>query len=158
MLNAAYSEAVFEMEEVQARAHSLSIEVTPLEISRAEDIAPAFESVEAKVDALYIAPDALMTANRTRIITFALASRLPIITSSRDWTTAGGLMSYGPNYLAQFRRTADLVDKVLRGSNVGDIPVEEPTKFEPTVNVTTARALLLAVPESFLALADEVIE
>jgi putative ABC transport system substrate-binding protein len=67
-------------------------------------------------------------------------------------------MSYGPNYLAQFRRTADLVDKVLRGTNAGDIPVEEPTKFELTVNLTTARALKLAIPESFLSLADEVIE
>jgi ABC-type uncharacterized transport system substrate-binding protein len=143
---------------VQAAARSLGIEVTPLEIRRAEDIGPAFEAVEAKADALYIAPDALVTANRTRIITFALAGRLPIITSGHDWVTAGGLMSYGPNYLAQFRRTADLVDKVLRGTKPGEIPVEEPTKFELTVNLTTARALKLAIPESFLALADEVIE
>jgi putative ABC transport system substrate-binding protein len=158
MLNAAFSEAVIEMDEVQAGARSLGIEVTPLEIRRAEDIGPAFEAVEAKADALYIAPDALVTANRTRIITFALAGRLPIITSGHDWVTAGGLMSYGPNYLAQFRRTADLVDKVLRGTKPGEIPVEEPTKFELTVNLTTARALKLAIPESFLALADEVIE
>lgn len=158
MLNAAFSEAVIEMDEVQATARSLGIEVTPLEIRQAEDIGPAFEAVEAKADALYVTPDALMTANRTRIITFALAGRLPTITSAREWVKAGGFMSYGPNYLAQFRRTADLVDKVLRGTNAGDIPVEEPTKFELTVNLTTARALKLAIPESFLSLADEVIE
>jgi ABC-type uncharacterized transport system substrate-binding protein len=158
MLNVAFSEAVFEMDEVQARARSLGMEVMPLEIQRADDIAPAFEAIEAKADALYVVPDALMTANRTRIITFALAGRLPTINSVRDWVAAGSLMSYGPNFLSQFKRTADLVDKVLRGSKPGDIPVEEPTKFELTVNVTTARALKLAIPESFLALADEVIE
>jgi len=158
MLNAAFSEAVFEMDEVQARARSLGIEVTPAEIRRSEDIAPAFEAVEANADALYVVPDALMTANRTRIITLAVAERLPTITSTRDWVKAGGFMSYGPNFLAQFSRTAELVDKVLRGTKPGDIPVEEPTKFELTVNLTTARALKLAIPESFLALADEVIE
>jgi len=158
MLNAAFSEAVFEMDEVQARARSLGIEVTPAEIRRSEDIAPAFEAVEAKADALYVVPDALMTANRTRIITLAVAERLPTITSTRDWVKAGGFMSYGPNFLAQFSRTAELVDKVLRGTKPGDIPVEEPTKFELTVNLTTARALKLAIPESFLALADQVIE
>lgn len=158
MLNAAFSEAVIEMDEVQARARSLGTEVMALEIRRAEDIEPALEAVEAKVDALYIVPDALMTANRTRIITFALAERLPTITSARDWVKTGGFMSYGPDYLVQFRRTADLVDKVLRGTKAGDIPVEEPTKFELTVNLTTARALKLPIPESFLAFADEVIE
>src|SRR5215470_11535106 len=137
MLNAAFSEAVFEMDEVQARARSLGIEVTPAEIRRSENIAPAFEAVEAKADALYVVPDALMTANRTRIITLAVAERLPTITSTRDWVKAGGFMSYGPNFLAQFSRTAELVDKVLRGTKPGDIPVEEPTKFELTVNLTT---------------------
>ena len=99
MLNAAFPEAVFEMDEVQARARSLGIEVTPLEIRRAEDIGPAFEAVEAKADALYIAPDALMTAKRTRIITFALARRLPSVTSSREWVTAGGLSLMGQTTL-----------------------------------------------------------
>lgn len=158
MLNADFSEAVFEIGEVQTRARALGIEAVPLEIRRAEDIAPAFEAVETQADALYVVPDALVTANRTRIITFALVSRLPIITSALDWVKAGGLMSYGPNYLVQFRRAADLVDKILRGIKPGDIPVEEPTKFELAINLTTARALKLEIRESFLSLADEVIE
>jgi ABC-type uncharacterized transport system substrate-binding protein len=98
MLNAAFSEAVFEMDEVQATARSLGIEVTPLEIRQAEDIGPTFEAVETKADALYVTPDALVTANRTRIITFALAGRLPTIHSAGEWVRAGGFMSYGPKY------------------------------------------------------------
>ncbi len=158
IFNAAFSEALFEIDEIQSRARSLDTEVVPLKIRRAEDIAPALEGVAAQVDAVYVVPDALVTANRTRIITFALVERLPIITSAGDWVKAGALMSYGPNYLVQFGRTADLVDKVLRGARPGDIPVEEPTKFELAVNLTTARALKLTIPESFLSLADEVIE
>jgi ABC-type uncharacterized transport system substrate-binding protein len=102
--------------------------------------------------------DALTTANRTRIITFALSERLPAIFSTRDHVQAGGLVSYGPNYPALFRRTAELVDKILRGAKPGDIPIEQPTKFDLVLNLTTAKALRLAVPKTLLARADEVIE
>ena len=99
-----------------------------------------------------------MIANLTRIITLALGARLPAIYSYRDYVQAGGLMSYGPNYSDLFRRTAEIVDKILHGAEPGDIPVEQPTKFELVVNLTTAKALGLNVPPTFLALADETIE
>jgi ABC-type uncharacterized transport system substrate-binding protein len=110
------------------------------------------------VDALYVVGDALTAANRMHIITLALGARLPTIFNTRDYVQAGGLMSYGPNFSDQFRRTAEIVDKILRGAKPGDIPVEQPTKFDLAVNLTTAKALGLTVPEIVLARADEVIE
>ena len=97
-------------------------------------------------------------ANRTRILTFALSARLPTIFHNREWVQSGGLMSYGANFLAQFQRAAELVDKILRGTKPGEIPVEQPTKFELVINLTTAKALGLNIPEAFLVRADEVIE
>ena len=149
---------VLEMGEVQAAARSLGIDVAPLAIQRAEDIAPASEALKAQVDALYVVNDALINANRTRIITLALGARLPTIFNTRDHVQAGGLMSYGPNYQAQFRHTAEYVDKILRGTKPGDLPVEQPTKFDLVINLTTAKALGLEVPRDFLVKADEVIE
>ena len=158
MLDVGFAQAVLEMGEVQTVARTLGIEVVPLEIQRAEDIAPAFEALKAQADALYVAQDALMAANRTRIITLALSARLPTMFSTREFAQAGGLMSYGPNPPAQFRRVAELVDKILRGTKPADIPVEQPTKFDLVVNLTTAKAIGLTFPESFLLRADEVIE
>ena len=158
MVDVGLDEGVLEMGEVKTAARTLDVEVAPLEIRRAEDIAPAFEALKAQADALYVVVNALVTANRTRIITLALGARLPTIFNTRDFVQAGGLMSYGPNYQDMFRRTADLVDKILRGTNPGDIPVEQPTKFEFVVNLTTAKALGMTIPESFLLRADEVIE
>ena len=102
--------------------------------------------------------DALVAANRTRIITLALGARLPTIFNTRDYVQAGGLMSYGPNFADLFRRTADLVDKILRGAKPADLPVEQPTKFELVINLKTAKALGLTVPPTLLSRADEVIE
>ena len=144
--------------EIRAAAQALGIEVVPLEIRRAEDIASAFAALNGQADAIYVETDALTNANRVRIITFALVARLPGMFEVRDFAQAGGLMSYGPNYPLMFRRAAELVDKILRGTKPGDIPVEQPTKFELVVNLSTARALGLSIPESFLSLADEVIE
>ena len=146
------------MGEVQAAARTLGLEVAPLEIRRAEDIASAFEALKAQADALYVVVDALVAANRTRVITLALGAQLPTIFNTRDYVQAGGLMSYGPNLPDLFRRAADIVDKILHGTKPGDIPVEQPTKFELIINLTTAKALGLTIPESFLSLADEVIE
>jgi putative ABC transport system substrate-binding protein len=151
-----FSQVVLEMREIQAAARTLGIEVTLLEIRRPEDIAGAF--AKAQADALYVAGSALIAANRTRIITLALGAKLPTIFNQRELTQAGGLMSYGPSFPDQFRRTAELVDKILRGTKPGDIPVEQPTKFELVVNLTTATALGLRIPESFLLRADEIIE
>jgi putative tryptophan/tyrosine transport system substrate-binding protein len=156
--NVGFSQVVLEMGEVQAVARGLGIEVAPLEIRRAEDIAPAFEALKAQADALYVVGDALVNTNRTRIMTFSLSARLPTSFNSRVFVQAGGLMSYGPNFSDQFRRTAEMVDKILRGTKPGDIPVEQPSRFELVINLTTAKALGLTIPESFLLRADEVIE
>jgi len=156
--NAGFPEAVLEMGEVQAVARALGIEVAPLGIRRAEDIAPAFEGLKPGADALYVSGDALVNTNRTRILTFSLGARLPTIFNDRVFVQAGGLMSYGPNRSDRFRRAAEFVDKILRGTKPGDIPVEQPSRFELVINLTTAKAIGLTVPDSFLLRADEVIE
>jgi putative ABC transport system substrate-binding protein len=96
--------------------------------------------------------------NRVRINTWALAGRLPTMHGFREHVEAGGLMSYGPNFPDLFRRAAGHVDKILRGAKPADLPVEQPTKFDLIINLTTADALGLAVPPTLLARADEVIE
>ena len=141
-----------------ATCSHLGLEVVTFEVRREEDIAPAFEGSKAKADALYVVQDAFIAANRTRIVTLALGARLPTIFKTRDYVQAGGLMSYGPNFPALFRRTTELVDKILRGTKPGDIPVEQPTKFDLVVNLTTAKVLGLTVPDMLLARADEVFE
>jgi putative ABC transport system substrate-binding protein len=150
--------AALEMGEVQAAARTFGLEVVPLQIRRAEDIAPAFEANKAQMDALYVVADALIQANRTRIITLAAGARLPTIFNTRDYVEAGGLMSYGPNYPDLFRRAAEYVDKILRGMKPANIPVEQPTKFDVVVNLKTAKELGVEVPPTLLARADEVIE
>ena len=150
--------SVLEMGEAQAAARRLGLEVTTSEIRRAEDIAPAFEALRERADALYVCPDPLMNTNRTRINILAVGARLPTMHGVREYVEAGGLMSYGTKLPDQFRRAADIVDKILRGANPADIPVEQPTKFELIINLTTAKALGLTIPEPFLLRADEVIE
>ena len=158
MFNADNTQPVLEMDETQAKARGLDIEVVPRAIRRAEDIASAFQDLKTQADALYVAVDQLIVANRTRILAAALGERMPTIFSTRDFVEAGALISYGPNYSDLFRRSADYVDKILRGTKPGDIPVEQPTKFELVINLTTAKALGLAVSPTLLARADEVIE
>jgi putative ABC transport system substrate-binding protein len=99
-----------------------------------------------------------MYTNRIRINTLALAARLPTMHGVREFVEAGGLMSYAANFPDLWRRAAHLVDKILRGAKPGEIPVEQPTKFDLVINLTTAKALGLTIPESFLLRADEVIE
>jgi len=158
MFNVGNAQPVLEMGETQAAARMLGFEVAPLVIQRAEDIAPAFQGLKNRADALYVAVDQLMVANRTSILTSALDARMPTIFSTRDFVKGGALMSYGPSYTERFGRAADYVDKILRGANPADLPVEQPTKFELVINVTTAKALGLDVPPPLLARADEVIE
>ena len=147
-----------EMRGAQVAARTLGLEVITLEIRRAEDITPAFDAIKGRVDALYVAADPLVTTNRIRINTFANVARLPTMSGMREHVEAGSLISYGPNFSDLFRRAADLVDKVLRGAKPGEIPVEQPTKFDLIINLTTAKALGLTIPESFLLRADELIE
>jgi ABC-type uncharacterized transport system substrate-binding protein len=144
--------------EVQRAARTLAIEVATFEIRRAEDIATAFEVLRRRAEALYVPANPFMFANRVRINTFALAARLPTMNNVREYVEVGGLMSYGPNWQDMWRRAADFVDKILRGAKPGEIPVEQPTKFDLVINLTTAKALGIEVPPALLVRADEVIE
>ena len=159
MGNAGSPTIILEMHEVQATARALGLDVALLEIRRPDDIAPAFDAGHKRgTDALYVCADPLVSTNRVRINTLALAARLPTMHGVREYVEAGGLMSYGPNFPHLFRRAADYVDKILRGAKPGDIPVEQPTKFDLIINLTTAKTLGLEVPPMLLARADEVIE
>jgi putative tryptophan/tyrosine transport system substrate-binding protein len=158
LTNVDYAAAVLETGDVQDAARTLGVDVVKFDIQRAEDIPPAFDALKNHVQALYLPSDAILFSNRIRISALAQDARLPAITVLRDYVKAGSLMSYGPNYTDLFRRAADFVDKILRGANPGDIPVEQPTKFDLVVNLKAAKALGLTIPEAFLLRADEVIE
>ena len=150
--------AVLEMDEVQAAARKLEIDIVPLNVRSEREIAPAFETLNSRADALYVVLDPVMNAHRTRITILALGARLPMLVPFRAFVEAGGLMSYGPNQPDLFRRVAEYIDKILRGVKPADLPVEQPTKFDLVINLTTARALRLTVPPTLLVRADEVIE
>jgi len=158
MANIDAAGAILERREIQATAHTLGLEVANLEIRQTDDIAAAIEALKGHADALYVATDPLVFTNRVRINSLAQDARLPTIYGGREYVEAGGLMSYGPSYTDLFRRAADYVDKILRGTKPGDIPVEQPTRFELIVNLKTAKALGLNVSPTLLARADEVIE
>jgi len=147
-----------ERKEIEAAARSLALTVELSEIQRAEDIAPAVEGLKGQAEALYVSPDPVLMANRISINTLANVARLPAISAQREFVEAGGLMSYGPSFPDLFRRCGDIVDKILRGTAPADIPVEQPTKFDLVINLTTARALGLEIPPTLLARADAVIE
>jgi len=149
---------VLEMKDVQTAASTMGLDVIPLEIRLAEEIEPALESLNNRVDALYLASDPLFNSNRIRINTVVVQLRLPTVYTFREYVEAGGLVSYGANFPALFRRGADFVDKILRGTKPADIPVEQPTKFDLVINLTTAKTLGLMIPDKLLAVADDVIE
>ena len=158
MANVEYPAAVQEMGEIQTAAGTLGLDVAIFEIRRAEDIAPTFEALKGRAEALYVVGDALVITHRVRINTLALTARMPTIFFLREYVEAGGLMSYGANFPDVYRRAAEYVDKILRGTKPGDIPIQQPTKFDLVVNLTTAKALGLDVPLHIQQLADEVIE
>ena len=147
-----------EMNEVQNVAPRVGVEVTRLEIRKSEDIIPGLQALAGKVDALYVCTDPLITTNAVRINTLAMSEKLPTMYAFREYVRQGGMMSYGPNFPDLFRRAGDYVDKILKGAKPSDIPVEQPVKFDLIVNLTTARALGLTIPEVFLVRANEVIE
>ena len=158
LFDATYPATAREAENVQTSARQLGLAVMPLGVQRADDIAPAFGAFKGHVDAIYFVENALIDINRARIIALALDAKVPVVAGSSDFAKAGALVSYGPNYPDLFRRAADIVDKILRGTKPSDIPVEQPTKFDLTINVRTASALGITVPHNLLVLADEVIE
>jgi putative tryptophan/tyrosine transport system substrate-binding protein len=158
IFNGGNDQTVLEMSDTEAAARELNLDVALLEIRQMQDIAHEFEKLNSEADALYVVIDQLIVANFSRAQTFALSTRLPMIYSTRDFVRSGGLMSYGPDYVDLFRRAGDYVHRILQGAKPGDIPVEQPTKFELVLNLTTARALGLRVSERFLLRVDEVIE
>ena len=158
MANVDNPASVLEIREVQATAGAIGLAVDPLEIRRTGDIDAPFETLKGGADALYVAADPLVIANRIRINTLALGARLPTIYGAREYVEAAGLMSYGPNWPHMSSRAADLVDKILRGAKPADIPVEQPTKFDLVINLTTAKALGIEIPATLLARANELIE
>ena len=158
LVNAGDPGAVLDLGEVLTAARTLGLEVATSEIRRAEDIAPAFDALAGRVDAMYVVAESLVNANHVRINTLALGARLPTMHGFREWVAAGGLMSYGANFPDLYRRAAEFVDKILRGAKPADIPVEQPTRFDLVINLTTAKVLGLTVSPTLLALATEVIE
>jgi putative tryptophan/tyrosine transport system substrate-binding protein len=152
--NVSSPNAVLEMSAAQVAARALGLEVVMSEIRRAEEIVPAFEALKGRAEAIYVSSDPLVNTNQFRINTLVLGARLPSMYGYRDAVEVGGLMSYATDFLDLYRRSADLVDKILRGAKAGDLPVEQPTKFELVINLTTAKVLGLTIPESILLRAD----
>ncbi len=149
---------VMERGEIQRAARTFGLEVVVPDVRTAQEIAPAIETLKTRADALFVQTDPLTNTNRLQINTLALGARLPTNFGVREFAEAGGLMSYGPSFADLFRRAGDFVDKILRGAKPGDLPVEQPTKFELVINLKTAKALGLSISPTLLARADEVIE
>jgi putative ABC transport system substrate-binding protein len=158
LANIGSNNVALEMVEVQTAARTLGLEIAWMEVRQASDIAAAFDSLSGRADALYVCGDPLVNANRVQINTLALGARLPTIHGFREFAEAGALMTYGPNFPDMFRRAGEIVDKILRGAKPADMPVEQPTKFDLVINLTTAKTLGLAFSPSLLARANQVIE
>jgi ABC-type uncharacterized transport system substrate-binding protein len=150
--------AMSELRELHVLARTLGLQVSAREIRQLEDIAPAIEAFKDQAEALYVVTDPLFYANRRHIHSMALEARLLTLCNYREYTEAGCLLSYGPHIPDLWRRTADMVDKVLRGTPPSDIPVEQPTRFDLVVNLRTAKALGLTIPPLLLFQADQVIQ
>jgi len=143
----------------QVAARALGVILQSHEVQGPNDFEVAFAKMaEERPDALFLLDDALTTSYRREIVDFAMQKRLPSVFAARDRVEAGGLMSYGPRYPEIMRRAASLVDKILRGAQPANLPMEQPTTFELVINLRTAKALGITIPATLLALADEVIE
>jgi putative ABC transport system substrate-binding protein len=148
-----------EWESTLAAAGTLGVRVTSVEVRKPADFTPAFAAIaKTQIDALMPLTEPLTRTHRQQISEFALTHRLPMIAEIRDFAEAGGLMTYGPSLVDLWRQAATYVDKILRGAKPVDLPVEQPTKFELLVNLKTAKALGLTLPQSILLRADEVIQ
>jgi putative tryptophan/tyrosine transport system substrate-binding protein len=147
------------LEETKAAAQALGLQLQSVEVRTPSDFAMAFEAMAStRPSALITLADGMFLDNRARIVAFAAKSRLPAIFPDRDFAEAGGLMTYGPNLAANFRRAAAFVDKILKGTKPADLPVERPMTFELVINLKTAKALGLTIPPTLLFQADEVIQ
>jgi putative ABC transport system substrate-binding protein len=147
------------LRETEVAARSLGLKLHAIEARGPAELDAAFKAVvDMRPNAFFTIPNGMFEANRTRIVEFATKSRLPGVFPNREFPETGGLMSYGPNFAANFRRAAAFVDRILKGAKPGDLPIEQPTKFELVINLKTAKALGLTIPPSVLGRADQIIE
>jgi len=158
LANPSSPNVMLEVTEVQAAARTFGLDVATSEIHRTADVDSTFELLKSRADALYVVSDPVVNANRILIGALALGAQLPMMCGFREMVEAGGLMSYGPNLPDLYRRAAEFADKILRGAKPSDIPVEQPTRFDLVLNLTTAKALGLVVPQTLRVIAEEVIE
>ena len=150
---------VLQLEAAQVAARSLGAKISPIEVRTTDDVDAAFEAITREhSDALFIPDDAVFRLASMTIMEHALTRKLPVASQSRVYVAAGGLMSYGPDLNDMYRRSAGYIDRILKGAKPADLPVQQPTKFELVINLKTAKALGLTIPQSLLARADEVIE
>jgi len=145
-------------EQVKVAAPTLGLNIRSAEVRDTRELDMAFETIVREHPEALVLADPFTLNQRARIVEFAAEHRLPAIYENSDFVEAGGLMSYGPNVSDLYRRAASYVDKILRGAKPGDLPIEQPTKFELVINLKTANALGITVPPALLARADEVIQ
>ena len=158
LTNVASSGYSQERDGIKAAAAALNIEAEIFELRTVDDIAPALAKLRGRTDALYVLSEPLVNANKAQILETVTAAKIPTMFGFREFVEAGGLMSYGPNFSDLFRRAADFTNRILRGAKPADLPIQQPVKFDLILNLKTAKTLGLKVPNSFLLLADEVIE
>jgi putative ABC transport system substrate-binding protein len=158
MANASASGAMLELAEVGRTARSLGLEPVNLEFRQADDIASTLTGINERADALFVCGDPLANTHRVQINTIALGAKTPTMYASREYVEAGGLVSYGASFSDLYRRAGEYVDKILRGTKAGDIPIQQPTKFDLIINLKTAKKLGLALAPALIARADDVIE
>jgi putative ABC transport system substrate-binding protein len=159
LFNPRFPPAETQLKDIETAARAIDMKVLPFRASAEGDIEPAFQSiVQQQIRALIVATDPFFVARRRDLIALAARYSLPTVYGFRDLAVSGGLMSYGINLVDVYRQQASYVSRILKGENVADLPVIQPTKFDLVINLNTAKALGLAIPPTLLALADEVIE
>jgi len=148
-----------QLKEAEAAARALRLKPFPLEVRKSEDLGPAFEAArKQRADVMMVPPDGLLQNHQRQIVDLARRYRLPAVYGSREFVEAGGLMSYGVSYPDQYRQAAIYIDRVFKGARPGDLPVQQPTKFELVINAKTAKAMGLTIPSALVLRADQVIE
>ena len=151
--------ALIVVTETERRSAQLGLQFTSLPVSGSSDMADAFRiAAQARAEALFVMDDGAMTKRRQQILDLAANHSLPVVSIYSDFARAGGLIAYGPSLPTVYRRAAHFVDEILRGGTPGKLPVEQPTKFDLVINLKTAKALGITIPQSVLIRADEVIE
>jgi putative ABC transport system substrate-binding protein len=159
LVNSNYSGAAQEINGIRTATAKFNFETSILEVRTADDIEAAMAILHShQTDALYVWSEPLTNANKSKIITAATAAKIPTIFGFREFVDAGGLISYGPNFIDLFTRAAEFTDKILRGATPADMPIQQPVKFDLIINLKAAKALDLSISATVLTRADEVIE